>query len=468
MYKLLILLILLFLYLVWQKNEGLKIKDYFKNNLSKDKSLSAIPKIKGDHHHYLSKGKFTYITADESLSITPRNTYFPKTVKDIQKIIKNNKNRKIRVSGGHHTFNDISFSPDIIIRTSNLNKILEVDKIKRQVVVESGMILLNLNIALEKLGLALHILPAIPWQTIGGALATGTHGSRYDKGSMSSAIIEMTLILANGDKKTFTRKNKEFPAIITNLGCLGVIYSIKIQCEELYVLEHIRKITTWDKFLRDLEGLKKKYPFLQAYIRPYTKNKRTTLYLRRKVETKKTDIDIDKYNKKRDNTSIKKVDYRKDIGHRILNKNVEGEFYTEMEIAIPLKFLEPAVQDVFKLFESHKQYKTKYPILVRFTGKDLDSSLSMSSGRETVFFDTFNVAEKAKDPSLIRFFRDFQNLLVNKYQGRPHYGKRNFLNYEIMKKMYGKQKIDQFNKIRNQLDPQKMFSNNYINKLLGE
>ena len=38
----------------------------------------------------------------------------------------------------------------------------------------------------------------MPWQTMGGAVATGAHGSSLRYGSISDAIIALDIVMANG------------------------------------------------------------------------------------------------------------------------------------------------------------------------------------------------------------------------------------------------------------------------------
>lgn len=92
-------------------------------------------------------------------------------------LLKNIKNSHIRTSGGHHTFMDISLTNDTMIRTLYLKKVLHFNQALKHITVESGILLDKINNYLWNKGLALHIQPAIPWQSIAGAVSTATHGS---------------------------------------------------------------------------------------------------------------------------------------------------------------------------------------------------------------------------------------------------------------------------------------------------
>ncbi|KXZ51873.1 hypothetical protein GPECTOR_11g309 [Gonium pectorale] len=77
-------------------------------------------------------------------------------------------------------------------------------------------------------------LPAFPWfvyQTLGGAVATGTHGSSLKHHSLSSQVLAFTVVLANGTVRTFTNETDPFlmRALRVHVGKLGVVTYIKFR-----------------------------------------------------------------------------------------------------------------------------------------------------------------------------------------------------------------------------------------------
>ncbi len=427
-----------------------------------------------------------YITFDLRYKATPKNTIVPGTLskfnckgtlapsgvwtqnlQDLVQVVKKYRSGKIRVSGGHHTFNDISITGDTIIRTFNLKNVLNIDKQAKTITVEAGILLEDLNLCLLNNGLALHVLPAIPYQSLGGVLATSSHGSRWNMGSMSSAALEMTLVLADGSVKTFYRGDSSFQAIQVNLGCLGIIHSVKLQCVDLFAVRHKRVKSVWPKILPNIGDYLQKNVFWQCYIKPNSTELKTIMYLRALVDP--TAIKKGDLGKNREK-SVKKVDQKLDYGMYVLTKNEEASFYTETEIGIPVEMLEPAVADVVGLIQGyrkkHSGWKYGKSVLIRFTGAD-DSYLSMTAGRDTVFINIFQDAKRVKDPITVNLFKDFQKLLVSKYTGRPHWGKYNDLTPKIVKKIYGDYQVAAFNKVRDALDPTRVFTNDYITRALG-
>jgi len=54
-------------------------------------------------------------------------------------------------------------------------------------------------------------------------------------------VIEVEMLLASGEIQIYSQeKNSDmFPAVLCSLGCLGIILTVKIQCEKAFRLEQI-------------------------------------------------------------------------------------------------------------------------------------------------------------------------------------------------------------------------------------
>ncbi len=73
-----------------------------------------------------------------------------------------------------------------------------------------------------------------PRPTVGGALATGSHGVGSGSGNFSDGILEMTLVRADGSVHTLSRGDADFPAAQVALGTLGIVHSIKLEIRPQY------------------------------------------------------------------------------------------------------------------------------------------------------------------------------------------------------------------------------------------
>lgn len=124
-----------------------------------------------------------------------------------------------------------------------------LDADAQQVTVQPGMSLLELNALLDSRGLALSALGSISDQTIGGALACGTHGSSSGAHALLAAyVVRLELLDAEGTLwRCSASENADlFNAARVSLGCLGVITSVTLQCEAAYDLVERSCAITFD------------------------------------------------------------------------------------------------------------------------------------------------------------------------------------------------------------------------------
>lgn len=94
---------------------------------------------------------------------------------------------------------------------------IEVDEKTSSVWVDAGVkvwdLLRYLANYVTKEAPAGYTLPAPPWfvaQTIGGALATGTHGSNLKHGSLSNQVLAFQVVLANGTLTEISAESDPF------------------------------------------------------------------------------------------------------------------------------------------------------------------------------------------------------------------------------------------------------------------
>ena len=454
-----IVIILFFLYLY-----SSKIEETYKINYSNPPFKYKLSKLHWQQAHlgHMNKLKSnSYYNFDGSFIANPKDTYFPRTIQEVKDIIKTAymTTRRIRVSGSHHTMSDISISDDIIIKTYYFKNILNLDVHQKQITIECGLTLEDLNLYLTQNNLALSVLPSIQYQTIAGCIATSTHGSNNN---MASLIKDITLIQANGLMKTFYSSDKEFDALTTSLGCLGFIYSITLQCTELFAIKHIKTEMMWLNVLKNFDILQSNNQYWQVYIwtnkSPNSKN--CDVYKRRKVSLDEID---DKH------LSIRNVIEKTALSYQILTDNQESALYTGVEYCLKLENLVEGVANFMTLikdFQLQFGYRTSYPVIIKFGKKD-NSLLGLSSQRNDVFYiSTYNDGYQHDNDLLVKLFQELEILMINKFNGRPHYGYKNWLDTGKMQDLYGSN-LDKFRIIRDKLDVKRVFSNDFVDRVIG-
>jgi FAD/FMN-containing dehydrogenase len=366
----------------------------------------------------------------------PKKILYPTTKAQLTNYIKNNK--KIRVVGSKHTFNDISLTNETLINMEKLNNVINIDLNSQTVTVEAGIKLEKLLSILDNNGLTLNTMPVINQDSIAGAISTGSHGSNFDEGSISGLVKEMTLVLADGKSVLI---NRDLDLFNCSLGCLSAIYSLKLQCTKQYSIIETEVVEEWSKISKNLKNILEEYELTDMRVDQHSKNLLTNVTLAKKVP----------------------YDGRRGPGYTKLSSS-SASWYIEIELSFPLSIAFLAVKAVA---EFHKEYKKRYNVFtnsklyIRFNKAD-DSILSMASHRDTIYVSTF--FGKQYDANVVyEFMRRLSDEMVIKYNARPHYGKQHNLNKKQMKKLYPG--YDTFLMLKNRLDPNKKFSNDYINRL---
>jgi L-gulonolactone oxidase len=129
-----------------------------------------------------------------------------------------------------------------------------------------------------------------------------------------------------------------------------------------------------------------------------------------------------------------------------------------MEYAIPRADAVEAVRRVRALAEQPR-FDVPTPLEVRFVAPD-DALLSPAGGRETCYIAVHQFAGMAWEP----YFRAVEEIMVG-YGGRPHWGKRHFQTAQTLRDHYPE--WDRFQQVRARLDPRGLFTNAYVERVLG-
>src|SRR5690606_1868331 len=109
---------------------------------------------------------------------------------------------------------------------------------------------------LEAQGWALHNMGSLPHISVGGAIATGTHGSGAINGSLASAVAALTYVNADGDLVTTRRGDDDFNALVVGLGAYGITVRVTLDIQPSYeVRQDVYTGMTWDALLANLDDV---------------------------------------------------------------------------------------------------------------------------------------------------------------------------------------------------------------------
>ncbi len=155
----------------------------------------------------------------------------PTSLDELRSIVA--KARKIHAVGSRHCFNGIADSAELLA-LDRMPMPVEIDRAAGTVTVNPGMRYYELIQALEKEGLAIHNTASLPHITIGGAVASATHGSGDKLQNLAGAVAGMELITGTGDMLRVARGDADFEGMVVHIGALGIVSQITLDVQPSY------------------------------------------------------------------------------------------------------------------------------------------------------------------------------------------------------------------------------------------
>lgn len=151
---------------------------------------------------------------------------------------------RVRALGSRHSFNTIADTRGTHIDVAGLPDCFELDTRSRTVTVLAGTRYGEVARRLDAAGWALHNLASLPHISVGGAIATGTHGSGDANGSLSTAVAGLQFVGADGRLHALRRGDRDFDACVVSLGLLGVTTHVTLDVQPTFqvsqsVFEHL-------------------------------------------------------------------------------------------------------------------------------------------------------------------------------------------------------------------------------------
>lgn len=136
--------------------------------------------------------------------------------------------------GTGHSFSPVAQSPGHQVHTTHLPVDLSVSADRSTVTVGAGMTYGALGSALHAQGLALAAMASLPHISVGGAIATGTHGSGDAIGTLSSAVRAVDIITADGETRRVSSEDDDFAGWVVGVGMLGLVTRVTLAVEPTY------------------------------------------------------------------------------------------------------------------------------------------------------------------------------------------------------------------------------------------
>ena len=162
----------------------------------------------------------------------PTEYVLPRSVAELQDTVR--AASLVRVLGSRHSFNEIADTSGVMVSLADLGLDIELDRAASTVTVPAGTMYGQLGKYLQTQGYALHNLASLPHISVGGAVATGTHGSGSSNGNLAAAVVGLEMVMHDGSLLTMDANDERFAGAVVGLGSLGVVTVLKLRVEPTF------------------------------------------------------------------------------------------------------------------------------------------------------------------------------------------------------------------------------------------
>ena len=408
----------------------------------------------------------------------------PSTVGELQEIVAHSARtgRRVKPIGAGHSFTAIGATDGVQLRLDGLRGIVRADRESALVTVLPGTTLRDLNEALWQLDLALANLGDIDAQTVAGAVSTGTHGTGARLGGLATQVHGMELVCADGAQLDVD--TELLPAAAIGLGALGVIATVTLQCVPRFALAAAEVPAELDDVIADLDDNIDGNDHFEFYWFPHTRRVLTKRANRVLPQTELRPVGRlrhwvdDEFLSNTVFEGVNRVTTRRpaliprtnaiaarartgrdyiDRSYRVFS-SPRHVVFREMEYAVPRDTVAHVLAEIASWLDRNDE-RIGFPVEVRFAAAD-DIWLSTAHGRDTGYVAVHQYHRRDH----ARYFRAVEEIAMS-VGGRPHWGKLHERDADSLRAAYPR--FHDFVAVRDRLDPNRVFGNGYLERVLG-
>ncbi|MFF4036548.1 D-arabinono-1,4-lactone oxidase [Streptomyces sp. NPDC001816] len=391
---------------------------------------------------------------------------------------------KVKAVGTGHSFTSIAATDGVLIRPQLLTGIRNIDRDAMTVTIEAGTPLKRLNAVLAREGLSLTNMGDIMEQTVSGATSTGTHGTGRESASIAAQIKALELVTSDGSVLSCSEKeNPEvFAAARIGLGALGIVTAITFAVEPLFLLTAREEPMPFEQVLAEFDQLWAENEHFEFYWFPHTGNTNTKRNNRSAGPEQPVGqlagwfedeflsngvFQVAQWAGRAAPATIPAI-------ARISSKALSARTYTdipykvftsprrvrfvEMEYAVPRAALTDTLREL-KAMVDRSGLRVSFPVEVRTAPAD-DITLSTASGRDSAYI----AVHMFRGTPYQAYFTAAERIFTA-HEGRPHWGKVHTRDAEYFAEVYPR--FGEFTALRDRLDPERLFQNDYLRRVLG-
>ncbi|MDJ0376874.1 FAD-binding protein [Cryobacterium sp. PH31-L1] len=162
----------------------------------------------------------------------------PTSINEVQELVAGA--TRVRALGSRHSFNAIADSTGILLALDRLDDAIVIDPVAMSVTVSGGTTYGTLAVELEEHSYAVHNLASLPHISVAGAIATGTHGSGDQNGSLATAVTALEIVTGSGELLRVSRgSTPDFAGMVVSLGALGIVTRVTLDIQPSFTVRQV-------------------------------------------------------------------------------------------------------------------------------------------------------------------------------------------------------------------------------------
>ena len=395
---------------------------------------------------------------------------------------------RARAVGAGHSFSGTAVTDGVQV---HLDAFASVERVEQHpdgtahVTVGAGMRLHRLNAALAARGLALRNLGDIDRQTVGGAVSTNTHGTGARLGGLSTQVVGVRLVTADGEVVDVSPEHDPdlFEVARLGLGAVGVLTAVTLEAVPAFRLLSREAPMPLAEVLERLDELVDGSDHFEMFWFPHTDVALTERHDRAEpdddrplsplrgalVDELLTNVTFGavqhvaassrRWTPALNRFQAASLPPRTYTGpsHEVLVSRRRVRF-REGEYAVPRTSVVDVLHELAAWFRATGAH-VPFPLEIRF-GPAEDLWLSTAHGRPTAHVA---VQQFHRLPHL-RYLEAAERI-VGQVGGRPHWGKLHTYDRARLEPLYPH--LADVDRIRARVDPGGTFRNDYVDRVLG-
>ena len=395
----------------------------------------------------------------------------------------------VKMVGTGHSFTAIAAPEGTLLNPQALTGIVRVDREALTVTAYAGTPLKQLNTALEGLGLSLHNMGDIAEQTLAGAISTGTHGTGGVAAGLAAQVVGLELVTGTGDliRATPTENPDVLEVARVGLGALGILTTVTFRVEPVFVLEAQEQPMSWDEALGTFDEMTEAADHVDMYWFPHTDRMLTKRNTRRGTDLSSA-RPLPRWRGWLDDDFLQNTAFG--VLTAAANRVAAGDPADEPDgrlaaqrahllrrtapglhgratgglprdgVRRPARGRARGAPPVPHGPIDGSDLRISFPVEIRVAPAD-DIPLSTASGRDS-FYLAFHTHRDAEH----RDYFALMEPILRAHDGRPHWGKVHTRTAADLAPAYPR--FGDFLALRDRLDPQRVFANDYLRRVLGD